>query len=140
MLALNLNKNGFLNSRWVDGFAKEVEDSLLNQRRTWSVPVDIHESNDNYEISLDIPGVEKKNVNVEIDNGLLWVRGSREESAVRRESKVHRTEKFYGEFSRSFKLPEDIDEEKIEAKFEHGVLQLTVPKTEAKKPKKISIV
>lgn len=104
---------------------------------------EITEDKSNFVIKFDIPGVHKENVKVELDNRLLTVTAERREEKRTEdkagESKTHFSEISYGSFSRSFTLPTQVDEAKVEAKFDHGVLTVTLPKSEASQPKKISV-
>lgn len=107
---------------------------------TWAPPVDVRE--DDHEISLDIelPGVKPEDVDVSFDNGLLSIRGQK--SAERKEGtegEYHLVERTYGTFTRQFRLPKGVDESKITADFEHGVLHVRVPKAALPQPKKIQI-
>lgn len=106
----------------------------------WAPPVDVRE--DDREISLDVelPGVKPEDVEVTCDNGLLSIRGQK--SAERKEgneSEYHLVERTYGTFTRSFRLPKGVDDSKITADFEHGVLHVRVPKAALPQPKKIQI-
>lgn len=106
----------------------------------WAPPVDVRE--DDREISLDVelPGVKPEDVEVTCDNGLLSIRGQK--SAERREGsdgEYHLVERTYGTFTRSFRLPKGVDDSKITADFEHGVLRVRVPKAALPQPKKIQI-
>ena len=107
--------------------------SLLNF--TPAYEVDEHE--DHYLISLDIPGVSKNDVKVEVVDEKLVITGERK--SEKRETEGRRYGRFYGKFERTFKLPTDVDFDKIEARFENGVLELAVPKAEAARPRTIAI-
>lgn len=97
--------------------------------------VDIHERKDHYEISAEMPGIRKEDLDVTLENGVLTVEAEVNQTAPQDEdSRVLRQERRYGKFSRSFNLGEDIDENDIDATFKDGVLTLTVPKHEPKKP------
>ena len=97
--------------------------------------VDIHERKDHYEISAEMPGIRKEDLDVTLENGVLTVEAEVNQTAPQDEdSRVLRQERRYGKFSRSFNLGKGIDENDIDATFKDGVLTLTVPKHETKKP------
>lgn len=103
-------------------------------------PVDIVEDDDRLTISIDLPGLTREDVDVTVNDGVLTVRGERT-LEVRKDDprRFHRIERSYGSFSRSLALPPNVESDKIEATFRDGVLTLTLPKTEAAKPRKIEV-
>ena len=106
----------------------------------WYPAVDIHETPDHYELRVELPGVAKEDVNITIDRGLLTIRG--EKKLVKRaegEGKTHRVESTYGTFVRSFTLPDEVDDAKVDARYQDGILDLIIPKTEKAKPKAIEV-
>jgi HSP20 family protein len=106
---------------------------------SWVPAVDVRETKDSLEIAAELPGMDPKNVEVSVDNGVLTLRGSRHFEKAAEGETYHRVERAYGAFERSFTLPTNVDPEKIQAAYRHGVLHLTVPKREEAKPKSISI-
>jgi HSP20 family protein len=113
------------------------EDDFENA--VWAPLTDISEDNDKYVLSMDIPGVDKKDVKISYKNGTLSVSGERKQESEEKSSKYHRIERAYGKYYREFTLPEKILEDKIEAKFKDGTLKVTIPKAEEAKPKEIAI-
>ncbi len=105
----------------------------------WSPRVDISETDKEFLIKAEIPEVKKEDVKVAVDDGVLSIRGERKQEKEEKGKKLHRVERFYGCFSRSFILPDNIDEEKIKASFRDGMLQLQLPKSEKAKPKSVEI-
>ncbi len=100
---------------------------------------EVKETNDAFVLRADVPGVEEKDLDVGIHNGVLTVSGTRQ-AEERREGESYAVyERQYGSFSRSFSLPDMADGDKIEAKLEHGVLELKIPKKAEAKPRKIAI-
>jgi HSP20 family protein len=118
--------------------------TLLNGRsdeapEAWAPAVDIFEDDHRYIFRAELPEVKKSDVNVQIENGLLTIAGERkaeQEQSIRR---VHRIERSYGAFLRSFELPGDVDPEQVEATFKDGVLSVTVGKADHAKPRKIEV-
>lgn len=108
-----------------------------NQRR-WQPVVDISESQNRYEIHLELPGISPDQVKVELDDSVLCISGTKERAEVDGVKYRHR-ERAVGEFSRSFTLPEDADPNGINARFEHGLLMITIAKKEQEQPRKIEI-
>ncbi len=103
----------------------------------WTPVVDIYETEDNFMVKAELPGVKKEDVSVNIENGLLTIKG--EKKSETEDKKHHRVECTYGTFIRSFTLPQSISEEKIEAEYKNGVLHLTLPKAEEAKPNQIEV-
>lgn len=104
--------------------------------RTMNIPaVNIVEHDNNYQVSLAVPGMKKDDFKIDVDGNMLTISSEKEETKEEKEKKFTRKEYNYSSFSRSFTLPEEINKEKIEAKYEDGVLKLVLPrKEEAKKP------
>ena len=106
----------------------------------WSPTVDIEENDDNFKVTADLPGVNKDDIEVRLDNGVLSITGEkRVDKETGKGTKQHRTERFRGSFSRRFSLPTAIDAEKVNADYKDGVLTLAIPKVETEKPKSIEI-
>ena len=106
---------------------------------TWAPRTDIVETDEAYHLSMDLPGVSPDQVEVHYDDGTLRVSGQRDESSSRRDGRFHRVERSYGRFFRAFRLGSDVDTEHIDASYDAGVLTVTVPKTEARKPRQITV-
>ncbi len=105
----------------------------------WVPRVDIREEKDRYVADFELPGLEKNDVEVTLENGVLTVTGERKREETTENDKVYRRERFYGKFSRSLRLPDDVDAERIEAGFKNGVLRVSVTKKDEAKPRTIEI-
>lgn len=105
----------------------------------WSPPMDISEDDDEYTITADLPEVKKDQVKVTLDDGLLTIRGEREHKEEKRKKKYHRVERSYGKYVRSFRLPDEVESDKIDANFEDGVLTVHLPKGEEAKTREKEI-
>ena len=106
----------------------------------WTPAVDIKENQNELTFDVEIPGINPENVEITADNGVLTIRGER--TSERKEdddSRYHIVERSYGSFTRSFQLPQNIDESKIEATCNNGILSVHVPKAALPQPKKIQI-
>jgi HSP20 family protein len=132
--ALQSEMSRFMNQLWGTAAA-----SGGNGGATWLPAVDAWETDDALVISVDLPGVRKEDVSIEVDDGVLTISGTRERKVEQREDRFYRFERRYGAFSRSVTLPQGVDESTIKAQFENGVLEITVPKPEERKPKRITI-
>ena len=105
----------------------------------WAPPVDIFEKNDHLVIRAEIPGAKPEDLDVRIENGVLSLHGERKREVDVDEKSSHRLERVYGSFTRSFSLPTTVDASKITATYKDGILEVSVPKAEAAKPKRIEI-
>jgi HSP20 family protein len=105
----------------------------------WIPPVDVRETKESLEITAELPGVDPKQVEVSVESGVLTLKGARTFEKAAEGETYHRVERAYGAFERSFTLPSNVDAERIQAAYRHGVLHLSVPKREEAKPKAISI-
>jgi HSP20 family protein len=108
-------------------------------RDTWVPALDVRESQDRFDVTIDLPGLEPDDVNVTFEDGMLSINGKREFSAEDRGETWHRIERSFGTFARSMRLPQTADTERIEATFDKGVLTVSVPKTEQAKPRTIEV-
>lgn len=106
---------------------------------TWAPAVDLREEDKRYVIQADMPGVKKEDIEINLENNVLTIRGERRfEGEVKKET-YHRIERAYGKFVRSFTLPARVAAEKISATHKDGILEIVVPKAEESLPKKIEI-
>ena len=105
----------------------------------WVPRVDIHEEKDRFVVLADVPGVEPKDIDITAENGVLTVRGERRAEKRETENGYERVERVSGAFLRRFTLPEGANTESIKAKQTNGVLEVTIPKTPAVQPRRISI-
>jgi HSP20 family protein len=105
----------------------------------WRPVADISETDSEYLIKAELPEIDRKDVHVSVDGGRVTISGERKMDKEEEDATQHRIESFYGTFSRSFALPSDVDEEKITAKSENGVLKVHLPKTKVTMPKPIEI-
>lgn len=115
----------------------DIDSDLLD--RNVSIPnANIYENEKDYKIKLAVPGLEKKDMKIEVDNGILTISGEKEEEKKEEKGNYRRREFTYNSFCRSFTLPENSLPDKIDAKYENGILNLSIPKKEitVQKPKK----
>ena len=118
---------------------------LFNRRRLdtdyrgWTPRVDIQEHEENFEISAEIPGMDKNEISIEVQENILTIRGEKKSEEEVVESNYHLCERSTGSFERSFTLPDNTEPEKVDAEYKTGVLKITVPKTAKAQPKEIKV-
>jgi HSP20 family protein len=106
----------------------------------WFAPTDVTEATDAIQISMELPGVEPDEVRLSLENNILTVRGEKKQQQGEESSeRVHRSERTYGRFERAFVLPNTVDPDRVDARYQHGVLFVTVPKAERAKPREIRV-
>lgn len=105
----------------------------------WIPPVDVREDKDHVRIQAELPGVKPEDVKISLENNLLTIRGEKQVAEVKDTDRVHRYERAFGVFERSFTVPSTVDADRIEARYEHGVLTVTLPKAERAKPRQITV-
>ena len=125
-------------SRFGDFFEREPFFSPA-VRNEWLPPVDIRETDEAYEFHMEVPGMKPEDLDVELHNGVLSIRGSREEKSETKEKGVVRTERRTGSFARQFRVPVEVPADSLNAQVTDGVLSIQVPKGHAEGTKKIPI-
>jgi HSP20 family protein len=116
-----------------------VEPTRPTAAGAWMPSMDIYETEDKIVATVELPGIDPKDVEVSVEDPTLTISGSREFSSEVEEESFHRIERRYGSFSRAITLPQTADTEKVVAAFDRGVLTVEVPKVEKAKPKRIQI-
>ena len=106
---------------------------------SWTPSVDIHETEESFVLSVDLPGVKKEDVTLEVKDSILSIGGERRQEKEVTEKSAHRIERRYGKFSRVFNIPSNVDASRVKAAYKDGVLQVTLPKVEDAKPRQIEI-
>ena len=105
----------------------------------WMPVVDILETNDAFQIHVELPGVEKSAVKLSVEKGVLLISGQRPQATLTEGMRYHRNERPYGKFERTFRVPDGVDEQKLEADLKNGILTVRLPKAEKAKLKSIQI-
>ena len=124
----------FVNRHFGNVWNDVEEDSVV-----WKPRMDVKETKDAYELMADLPGLSKKDINISLNDDVLTVKGERKSEEKKEEEGRYYAERNFGSFSRSFKLPNKVDSEKIKAEYKNGVLRLTLPKAEEAKPHEIAV-
>jgi HSP20 family protein len=106
---------------------------------SWVPAVDIEETPEALRVIAELPGMKREDIQVEFENGMLTIRGTRTREEEKKEKNFHRVERSFGSFVRAFRLPATVDAEKISATYEDGVLTLEMPKREESKARRIQI-
>ena len=130
-----------------DRMNRLFEDSIRGARESdggltsaaWSPAVDIFETENEVVLKAELPGVDQKSIDIHVENNTLTLRGERKLEKETKQENYHRIERAYGSFFRSFTLPGTIDQEKIHAGYQDGVLTVQMPKREETKPKQIKV-
>ncbi len=105
----------------------------------WAPSADISETKDKVIVKVDLPGLEAADVQLSISGDLLTVKGEKKQEQEEKDEHHHYVERSYGAFQRSFRLPVEVDSDKVQAKFDKGVLRITLPKTARAKKKEIKV-
>ena len=106
---------------------------------TFVPPVDVYEDEQNLVLKLEVPGMNEDDLNVSLENNTLTVSGERKFEKEEKEENFHRIERRYGSFSRTFRLPNTVDAEKVDAAYDKGILKITLGKRAEAKPKQIKV-
>lgn len=105
----------------------------------WNPVVDVYDNDDNIVLKAEIPGIDKKDIEVDVKGRVLTLKGERSSDNEVKEDNYYRRERCFGKFERAFNLPVDVELDKIRANYKDGVLEIEIPKPEEKKPKQISV-
>jgi HSP20 family protein len=105
----------------------------------WVPVVDVLETDNEFQIRAELPGVEKTDVKLSVEKGVLLISGHREQEKEEKGARYHKIERAYGTFARSFTMPDVVDEQKVAAEFKNGVLTVRLPKSEKARPKSIEV-
>lgn len=135
--SLSLSGNDHFWPRFFDPF-REFGTAVSN---FFSPSVDAVDKDDSYEIRVELPGVSEKDVEVSVENNTLTIKGEKRSEQEEKDKNYYFSERRYGSFQRSFRLPEDVSDDKIHANYKDGVLTLHLPKSEhrEKAPRKVEI-
>jgi len=119
------------------GRSRDIDDEV--SQYDWSPPVDIYETTDGIVLKVELPGINKEDVSVEIKDNVLTLKGERLLDPKIKDEHYYRKERMFGKFHRSFSLQDPIKSDLIKASFKDGVLTVEVPRSGKEKPKKISV-
>ena len=128
-----------INRLFDDTLSRVSEGDEDMAKGAWAPAVDIHEAADGYTVTADLPGVKKEDIDVDLKDGTLTIKGEKKLEEKTPKENYIRIERSYGKFVRSFVLPNNVDPDKIKAAYKDGSLELHIPKKEEAKPKQIKI-
>jgi HSP20 family protein len=145
MLALTpiLRRRGLLSRPERDFFDRFFEDftlpSLPFEDNEWLPAFDVSETDKELIVKADVPGMDKKDINITVSDGMLTIKGEKKHEEKEENEHYHRVERRYGVFSRTMRLPQEVEADKVDASYKDGVLSIRLPKSEDTEPKKIEI-
>jgi len=128
-----------INSLFSEPFFRSGREDDELSMGSWYPAVDMFENDDKIVIKAELPGVDKKDISVDVKDRVLTLSGERNYDHEVKEENYYRRERTCGKFKRTFNLPADVDSDKIKADFKDGVLKVEMPKPEAQKPKRITV-
>ena len=126
-------------SRILDNFFGFSRTPAVRKETNWTPRTNVKENEAGFVITAELPGMDKKAISIEVQDGALAIRGEKSFEKEKKEESYHIIERSQGKFERVFRLPEHVNLEKIEAEYNDGVLKISIPKTEAAKPKEVKI-
>ena len=134
MLMPSIFRENLFNDDWIDFGFPEVDKALYGKHANNVMKTDVKETDTGYEVDIDLPGFKKDEINAQLDNGYLTISAAKglDKDEKDKKGKYIRKERYAGAMSRSFYVGEGITQEDIKAKYEDGILRLSVPKKEAK--------
>lgn len=121
-----------------NGYSRDEDENAL-RKSNWRPAIDIFENENELVLNAELPGMTKDDIKIVFDDNLLTLSGEKKADEKINDEDYHRIERYYGCFSRSFRITMPIDREKISAKFKEGILEIKLPKLEEAKPKEIEI-
>lgn len=128
-----------LSKNFSDIMDEFFNDAVRSRRDSFVPSIDISETDDKFVITAELPGMNKDNIDINLENNRLSISGERSLKKEEEGKKFHRVETQYGTFERSFQLPDNVDEDSISASYENGMLNITIDKSEEEVKKKIEI-
>ena len=134
MLMPSIFGENLFNDDWMDFGFPEVDKALYGKHASHEMKTDVKETDSGYEVDIDLPGFKKDEINAQLDNGYLTISASKglDKEEKNKEGKYIRKERYAGAMSRSFYVGDALTQEDIKAKYESGILRLSIPKKEAK--------
>lgn len=120
-------------------FSPSIRGNTADLGRALVPSLEIHEDENQYTLGIDVPGIDRKNIDISVTGNTLTLKGERNEESKKKEKGYFYTERRYGSFQRSVQLPSEVDSEKIVANYKDGVLEVVIPKSEKAKPKQIRV-
>ncbi|NIS61516.1 MAG: Hsp20 family protein [Proteobacteria bacterium] len=107
--------------------------------REWTPSLDVSETKDNFVVKAEVPGIDAKDIDISLTGDVLTIKGEKRQEREEKEEDYHLVERSYGSFSRSVRLPAEVESSKIKASYKNGILNITLPKSEKVKAKEVKI-
>lgn len=139
LIKYNQPETDIFGKRFSDIMDEFFSDAVATRRNSFAPSIDISETEKQYVIDVEVPGMNKKDINLNVENNTLTISGERKFEKEEDNKQYHRVETHYGSFSRSFALPENADFDSIKASYANGILTVTVNKNEKSLKKQIDI-
>lgn len=139
LMRYNRPSSDMMSRNFSDLMDEFFNDVVQNRRSSFTPGIDISETEDQFLISAELPGMNKEDINISLENGRLSISGERKFEREEDGKTYHRVETRYGSFNRSFQLPDNVDEESIDATYSDGLLNISINKQEDKVKKQIEI-
>jgi HSP20 family protein len=127
-----------MNSLW-HSFFEERPRRKIEELGEWSPSLDLSETKNDLVVKAEIPGIDPKDIDISLSNDILTIKGEKKQEREEKEENNHFIERSYGAFSRSIRLPREVQSDKIDASYKNGVLKVTLPKSEEAKKREIKI-
>lgn len=139
LMRYNRPNDELMSKRFSDIMDEFFNEAVSARRNNFTPSIDISETDNQFLISAELPGMKKEDINIDLENSRLTISGERSFKKEEEGKKFHRVETRYGSFNRSFQLPDNVDAESIEASYEDGLLNISIDKDEEKVKKQIEI-
>lgn len=139
LMRYNRPGNSLMSKRFSDIMDEFFNDAVNAHRDSFVPNIDISETDDQFQISAELPGIKKEDIAINLENSRLSISGERSFKEEEEGKTFHRVETSYGSFNRSFQLPDNVDEDSIEASYKDGFLNISINKSEDKVKKQIEI-
>jgi len=120
-------------------FSPSLRTNVSENDRTMTPSLEIHEDENQFTLSADVPGIDRKNIDISVTGNTLTLKGERSKEIQKKEKGYYYSERSYGSFQRSVQLPSEVEADKIAANYKDGVLEVVIPKSEKAKPKQIKV-
>jgi len=139
LLKYSRPESDVFNRRFSDIMDEFFNDAVATRKNTFAPSIDISETDKQFIVDVEVPGINKKDIELNLENNMLTISGERSFNKEEEGKQYHRVESHYGTFNRSFRLPENVDSDSIKATYNNGILNITVDKSEEKLKKQIEI-
>ena len=139
MNLIQCQRPNFIHYGRVSNLQAELDRLFETATSAWTPLWDVHEDKNKFTVHLELPGLKREDMSVQLENGELVIAGERKCAPFSEDTEVHQQERYHGKFNRSITLPADVQTEAIKATYQDGILTVTLPKTETAKPKQIDV-